>query len=111
MRECENQQQALAEAEDFEGADALSSKIEAIKQQTGLRATALRDLTTDGDAVEREKGGKRAEQVKKLDTMVSSLEEFQTRNQRKQMKVSSASPKSQSERMQTPFALTRKVAD
>ena len=28
MRECENQQQVLAEAEDFEGADALSTKIE-----------------------------------------------------------------------------------
>ena len=42
MRECENQQQVLAEAEDFEGADALSTKIEAIKQQTALRATALK---------------------------------------------------------------------
>ena len=39
--------------------------LEAIKQQTALRATALKDLTTDGDSVEREKEQKRAEQVTK----------------------------------------------
>ena len=70
------EQAALAEAEEFERADALSSVVAHIKQETALRATALQELGLELDALDREKAEKRREQLACLRDTARALAEF-----------------------------------
>ena len=69
-------QAALAEAEEFERADALSSVVAHIKQETALRATALQELALEANALDREKGVRRGEQLACLRDTARALAEL-----------------------------------
>ena len=64
LKDKEGEQAALAEAEEFERADALSSVVAHINQETALRATALQELALELDALDREKAEKRREKLR-----------------------------------------------
>jgi len=73
----EDHQMRLAEAEDFEAADALSSEMEQVKHEIGLRADTHRSAVADFAKVEQLLESHRQSQVLKLKEVAQQLSVFQ----------------------------------
>ena len=71
------EQERLAEAEEYERADELTTAVERLKQEMALRAAALRDLALEVDRAEREIAQKRKERKRAVEDLVTWLVSFE----------------------------------
>lgn len=71
------EQERLAEAEEYERADSLTTEVESLKQEMALRAAALRDLALEVDRAEREMGSRRLDQLRAAEEMATWLRSFE----------------------------------
>ena len=82
LHEKEAEQQRLAEAEEFEQADALNTVIESLKQQTRACADSLRALVGEAATLDRRREDGLRAQVESLATVIRELTSLNKRHEK-----------------------------